>query len=262
MLRVLELLSLCHTVQYDESSQSVEKYQAPSPDELCFIRFCVKLGIVFEGDYKDIRSGNKQIRCVKYLKEKKKYEILDILEFDSTRKRMSIILKELETNKIILYCKGAESFVIQNCTQGDFEQCYSDINKFAENGWRTLALSMKELNEKDYFQIKSKLNAAYNDILDRKARIAQVFNEIESDLELIGATAIEDKLQDDVADTLETIRKAGIKVWVLTGDKKETAINISHSCRHFSSDMHKFILTDETDLALIRIELLKFKNTY
>ena len=175
---------------------------------------------------------------------------------------MSVILKENETNKIIVYCKGAESFVITNCINSEyFEQCYLDINRFAENGWRTLALSMKEISEKEYLEIKIKLNLAYNDILDRKNKIAEIFNEIESNLTLIGATAIEDKLQDDVADTLETIRMAGIKVWVLTGDKKETAINISHSCKHFTNDMNnKFILTDETDLVKIKNELIKFNN--
>jgi len=179
---------------------------------------------------------------------------------------MSVILKEIETNKIIVYCKGAESFVIKNCIDNsngnsNFEQCYSDINRFAENGWRTLALSMKQISEEEYKQIKIKLNSAYNDILDRKNKISQIFDEIESNLTLIGATAIEDKLQDDVADTLETIRMAGIKVWVLTGDKKETAINISHSCKHFSNDMNnKFILTDETDSVKIKNELIKFNN--
>jgi len=163
---------------------------------------------------------------------------------------MSIILKDLKLNKIYVLCKGAESFVINNCiNSNEFKQiCYSDINKFALNGWRTLALSMKEISLKEYENIKSNLNLAYNDILDRKLKISKVFDEIESNLILIGATAIEDKLQEDVASTLETIRKAGIKVWVLTGDKKETAINISYSCKHFSNDMKTYMLTDLNDI--------------
>lgn len=201
----------------------------------------------------------------------KKFEILDVLEFDSTRKRMSIILKDTNTNKIMLYCKGAESFVLKQCigysvnSEGIIEnnkmkQCLKDINRFAENGWRTLVLSMKELKLDEYNKIKLKLNEAYNDILDRKSKIAKIFDEIESNLILVGSTAIEDKLQDDVANTLDTIRKAGIKVWVLTGDKKETAINISYSCKHFSNDMYKFVLTDTNDPVLIQNELKKFKE--
>lgn len=216
-------------------------------------------------------NKNKQIRWVKYLKSKKRYEILDILEFDSTRKRMSVILRDIDTNKITLYCKGAESFVIKNCVYSnnnkkyknendEFRQCYNDINSFAENGWRTLVLAMKELNENEYNEIKSDLNLAFNDILDRKNKIAQSYDKIESNLILVGSTAIEDKLQDDVADTLDTIRKAGIKVWVLTGDKKETAINISFSCKHFTNDMNQLILTDIFDPLQIQIELNNFKN--
>ena len=253
IFNLIQILCLCHTVQYNNN-----KYQASSPDELCFIQFCLKLGIIYEGDYKD-KDTNKQIRCIKYLnKIIIKYEILDILEFDSTRKRMSIILKDLKLNKIYVLCKGAESFVINNCiNSNEFKEiCYSDINKFALNGWRTLALSMKEINENEYINnIKLNLNLAYNDILNRKDKILNIFNNIESNLTLIGATAIEDKLQDNVSDTLELIRQSGIKIWILTGDKKETAINISYSCKHFTQNMNKYILTDLNNLNDIKLEL-------
>ena len=151
IFNLIQILCLCHTVQYNNNNNNNNnKYQASSPDELCFIQFCLKLGIIYEGDYKD-KDTNKQIRRIKYLnKIIMKYEILDILEFDSTRKRMSIILKDLKLNKIYVLCKGAESFVINNCiNSNEFKEiCYSDINKFALNGWRTLALSMKEIKFK------------------------------------------------------------------------------------------------------------------
>lgn len=56
-------------------------------------------------------------------------------------------------------------------------------------------------------------------------------DDLEKELEIIGATAIEDKLQANVGSTIDAIKKAGIKVWVLTGDKIETAINIGYSCK-------------------------------
>ena len=104
------------------------------------------------------------------------------------------------------------------------------------------------------------MNDAYNNILERNAKISEVFESTESGLSLIGATAVEDKLQEDVAITLETIRKAGIKVWVLTGDKKETAINISHSCKHFSKNMEHLIITDLNNPDDIRNRLIQFKK--
>lgn len=92
------------------------------------------------------------------------------------------------------------------------------------------------------------LNEAYNDLTKREEKLKSVFEKVETNFQLIGATAVEDRLQEDVPATLEALRRAGIKIWVLTGDKKETAINISTSCKHFSSDMHKLISTDlDTD---------------
>jgi len=253
----LEMLSLCHSVQKDENGA----YQASSPDEFCFVNYCKKIGIVYEGDERDQQS-KRIIRRVKFFNKLKKYELLDTLEFDSTRKRMSVILRDLETNKLFVYCKGAETFIIKKCIQGgDFQTCMNDIDSFAEQGWRTLAFSYKSITEQDYKTMKEKIIQAYNDILNRTEKLRDAFEFIESDLTLVGATAIEDKLQEDVAITLETIRQAGIKIWVLTGDKKETAINISYSCKHFSNEMQKLIITDLKEKSHIEKLLNEFKNT-
>lgn len=255
IMQVLENLSLCHTVQLDKDNI----YQAASPDEYSFIKFCALLGIVFKGD--DTNKSTKEVtRRVDFKGKEKNFEILDILEFDSTRKRMSVIVRNMETNKIMLYTKGAESFVIKKCTSGDLNQCLTDIQRFAELGWRTLALAYKELSPSQYQEIKKLLNEAYNDFLDRNARISAAFESIESDLTLIGSTAVEDKLQEDVALTLETVRRAGIKVWVLTGDKKETAINISNSCKHFSKNMEHLIITDLKTRTEIERRLIDFRK--
>jgi phospholipid-translocating ATPase len=253
--KFFEILSLCHTVQVDNSAK--EKYQASSPDEFSFIKYCIRLGIVYEGE---VKTSSALIRTVNFRNRKMQYEVLDVFEFDSTRKRMSIILREMHTGKIVLYCKGAESHVFKKCTRGNVPACDDDIKRFAEQGWRTLALSFKYLSESDYKTIKEKLETAYNDILNRNENLAKMFDEVESDLELAGATAVEDKLQEDVADTLETLRRSGIKVWVLTGDKRETAINISYSCKHFSKDMVKLIITDVADAQGINNRLDYFEQ--
>lgn len=232
---------MCHTVQIDETAN--EKYQASSPDEFSFIKFCCKLGIIYEGDEKDGKTS-KMIRTINFKNTKLKYELLQVLEFDSTRKRMSVVVRDLQSNKIILFCKGAESSVLPKCVTGSVETCDADIKKFGEFGWRTLVLTYKVLNENEYKIVEQTLKNAYNDIMNRDEMLSEAYNEIESRLELLGASGIEDKLQDDVANTLEVLRSAGIKVWVLTGDKRETAINISYSCKHFSHDMIKFNMTD------------------
>ena len=156
--------------------------------------------------------------------EVREYEMLQILEFDSTRKRMSVIIRDLQKDKILVMCKGAESAIFKNCStnMADISRCNADIKRFGEQGWRTLALSIKELTAEEYGVVESNLLDAYNDIVNREEKLEQAYETIESNLKLVGATAVEDKLQEDVANTLESLRRAGIKIWVLTGDKKET----------------------------------------
>lgn len=257
--RFFEILSLCHTVQKDNTEE--HKYQASSPDEMCFINFCLKLGIIYMGDQKlkNTSSSNKT-RTVKFLSSKKSFEIMQILEFDSNRKRMSIILKNLDSQEYILYCKGADSSILANCVSGDIQSCESDIKSFGQNGWRTLALGYRLLSHDEYKTFEQKLLDAYVDIINRNSKVSSVFEELESSLILAGATAIEDKLQEDVASTLQSLRVSGIKIWVLTGDKTETAINISHSCKHFSESMIKFHLTEITDQNKLKSSLGVFNQ--
>ncbi|CAF0999134.1 unnamed protein product [Brachionus calyciflorus] len=257
MTKLFQILSLCHTVHVDNST--AEKYQASSPDEFSFVKFCSKLGLVYEGEEKCTESSD-MIRKVKYADKIFKYKVLDILEFDSDRKRMSVILRDLQDDKIILLCKGAESSILKNCVSGNIQSCDADIKTFAKQGWRTLALSYRYLTNEEYNQVEILLKKAYNDILNRKERLSEAFEKIESKLILIGATAVEDKLQEDVAYTLEELRRAGIKIWVLTGDKRETAINISHSCKHFSNNMIKLLMTDINQVESIKKRINFFQK--
>ena len=108
MIKLIECLTLCHTDQLDLSSE--DNYNASSPDELSFIKFCAKLGIVYEGD-QILKEENKTIRKITYYVDKfrryqKVYDLLHTLEFDSTRKRMSVIVRSHDTGEYILFCKG------------------------------------------------------------------------------------------------------------------------------------------------------------
>lgn len=243
----LESMTLCHTVEYDPSN--AEPYQASSPDELSFVDFANKLGIRFMGDRKT--RANK-IRRMDFLGRTKEYEILQILEFDSTRKKMTVILRELggRSDQYILFCKGADSSIVKECLAASRDVIplmEQSITYFGQQGWRTLAFAYKYITPDEYMQYERLLADAYNDIMNRDQKLAEAFDKIESGLTLLGATGIEDKLQDDVETTLESLRFAGIKIWVLTGDKTETAINISHTCKHFSKRMEKMFLVDLTD---------------
>ena len=222
--RFFEVLSLCHTVQLDLVSTG-EKYNASSPDELSFIKFCTKLGVIYEGDEVN-KATNKVMRKIVYLNktekekfEEKFYEMIHILEFDPNRKRMSVIVKDCQTSEYILYTKGADNAIFNSSTCGNSYKYTSCLKSFSENGWRTLVLSYKILTQSEFEEYDRIINEANNDIVNREKNLESVFNKIETNLTLIGVTAVEDKLQEDVENTLFSLRQAGIKIWVLTGDK-------------------------------------------
>lgn len=169
---------------------------------------------------------------------------------------MSVIVRCLKQNKIFLFTKGAEDSIFSLCDGANINQFHDAINKFAHNGWRTLALAFKEIDANDFDVYHRILTESYNDISDKRdENLRLIYETIEINLTIIGCTAVEDRLQEDVASTLVDLRRAGIKIWVLTGDKKETAINISYSCKHFSSQMQKLVLTDLSDVSQILTRL-------
>lgn len=122
-----------------------------------------------------------------------------------------------------------EAFVVDDTAV--FERCFQHINDFATEGLRTLLYGYRILSEEDYSSWRKVYQDASTSLVNRQEQVERAGELIEQDLELAGATAIEDKLQDGVPETIEKLRRAKIKLWMLTGDKRETAINIGHSCR-------------------------------
>lgn len=179
------------------------------------------------------------------------YELLAVLEFNSTRKRMSTIFR-CPDGKVRCYCKGADTVILERLgkNNANVEATLQHLEEYATEGLRTLCLAMREIPEQElqqWLQIFDKANTTVSgnraDELDKAAEI------IEHDFFLLGATAIEDKLQDGVPDTIHTLQEAGIKVWVLTGDRQETAINIGMSCKLISEDMTLLIVNEDNSSA-------------
>ena len=127
-----------------------------------------------------------------------------------------------------------------------FQRCFQHINDFATEGLRTLLYGSRYIGEDEYREWKKQYQEATTSLADRQYLVEQAGERIEKSLELLGATAIEDKLQKDVPDTIDRLRRAGIKLWMLTGDKRETAINIGHSCRLIKDYSNVFVLDHET----------------
>ncbi|XP_072216080.1 phospholipid-transporting ATPase FetA-like [Excalfactoria chinensis] len=230
--RFFRLLSLCHTVMPEEKKEGNLVYQAQSPDEGALVTAARNFGFVF-------RARTPETITVVEMGETKIYKLLAILDFNNVRKRMSVIVRSPEGD-LTLYCKGADTILYEllhpSC-ESLKEETTEHLNEFAGEGLRTLVVAYKNLDE-EYFQDWIKRHHEASTALEgREDKLSEIYEEIEKDLMLLGATAIEDKLQDGVPQTIETLAKASIKIWVLTGDKQETAMNIGYSCNLLYDDM-------------------------
>ncbi|XP_072034886.1 phospholipid-transporting ATPase IF-like isoform X2 [Amphiura filiformis] len=206
-------------------------YQASSPDEKALVEAARRYGVTFTGgtqEYLEVLVGGDRIR----------YQILHVLEFDPTRKCMSIIL-QTPGGDTLLICKGAESTILERSTSGDKDMTLQHVNEYAMEGLRTLCFGHRKLSSDEYDSFNKQLHDASTALDDRDGKLAVAFGNVEANLHLLGATGVEDRLQDGVPETIQALREAGIKVWVLTGDKQETAVNISHSCSHFKPAMRE-----------------------
>jgi len=153
-------------------------------------------------------------------------------------------------------CKGADAIVKERLSSDSlnsqvFKQTQAYVDEYANEGLRTLFLAEKFIDEDVYREWLKESNVAKLEVNDREEKVAAVDEKIEVDLELIGSTAIEDRLQDEVADTIQFMKRTGIKVWVLTGDKIETAINIGVSAGLLDGDMIQHLIDEESVQTLI-----------
>ncbi|VVA91188.1 unnamed protein product [Arabis nemorensis] len=247
--KFFRLLAVCHTAipETDEATGTVS-YEAESPDEAAFVVAARELGFEFFNRTQngisfrelDIATGQKVERV---------YRLLNVLEFNSARKRMSVIVRD-EDGKLLLLSKGADNVMFERLAKNGRkfeEKTREHVNEYADAGLRTLILAYRDVDESEYIEFSKNFNEAKNSVTeDRESLIDEITDKMERDLILLGATAVEDKLQNGVPDCIDKLAQAGIKIWVLTGDKMETAINIGFACSLLRQEMKQIIINLET----------------
>uniref|UniRef100_A0A8K9UJ03 Phospholipid-transporting ATPase n=1 Tax=Oncorhynchus mykiss TaxID=8022 RepID=A0A8K9UJ03_ONCMY len=248
------LLSLCHTVMSEEKKEGELMYKAQSPDEGALVTAARNFGFVF-------RSRTPGTVTVTELGRPVTYTLLAILDFNNIRKRMSVIVRNPE-GRIRLYCKGADTLLFErlHSSNNHLMNITTDhLNEYAGDGLRTLALAYRDLSEEQWEEWSERHRQADRATDCREDRLADIYEHIEQDMMLLGATAIEDKLQEGVPETIAILSLANIKIWVLTGDKQETAVNIGYSCKMLTGDMTEvFIISGNTVLSVR--EELRYSN--
>ncbi|XP_035282021.1 probable phospholipid-transporting ATPase IA isoform X1 [Anguilla anguilla] len=239
ILELMTMMAVCHTAVPERTGDEII-YQAASPDEGALVRAARDLGFVFSG-----RTPDSVI--IKCLDREERYELLNVLEFTSSRKRMSVIMRT-PSGKIRLYCKGADTVIYDRLAASSKykEITLTHLAQFATEGLRTLCYAVADISEGSYQEWMEVYHRAATALHHRALKMEESFELIEKNLQLLGATAIEDKLQDNVPETIETLMKADIKIWILTGDKQETAINIGHSCKLLTKNMVLLVVNEDS----------------
>ncbi|CAL8076966.1 unnamed protein product [Calicophoron daubneyi] len=246
------VLAICHTVVPDAHKDNPDEplsYQASSPDEAALVKAARSLGFVFT-------TRTPTGVTIKVGSESLFYEVLQVLEFTSTRKRMGVVVRA-PNKRIYVMVKGADTVIFERLAADDtYERATEEhLEIFARTGLRTLCIAWAEVSPEYHARWVQQYYEASTAIEGREEKLEEVADLVERNLHLLGATAIEDKLQIGVPDTIANLMRAGISIWVLTGDKQETAINIGYSCRLLTSELQLITLNtnslDETRSQLV-----------
>ncbi|KAL5728725.1 P-type phospholipid transporter [Ranunculus cassubicifolius] len=245
-LLFFRILACCHTAipELNEETGTVS-YEAESPDEGAFLVAAREFGFEF---FKRTQSSvfiRERYPSHGYPIERE-FKILTLLDFSSKRKRMSVIVRD-EDGNILLLCKGADSIIFDRLAEDGriYEaETRGHLNEYGESGLRTLALAYKRLEESEYLAWNNEFQKAKNTVgPNREEMLEEISDIMERGLTLVGATAVEDKLQKGVPQCIDKLAQAGLKIWVLTGDKMETAINIGFSCSLLRHGMKQICIT-------------------
>ncbi|XP_062215675.1 phospholipid-transporting ATPase 1-like isoform X1 [Phragmites australis] len=231
-------------------------YQGESPDEQALVTAASSYG------YTLVERTTGHI-VIDVQGERIRLDVLGLHEFDSVRKRMSVVVKFPDNNVKVLV-KGADTSMLSILKVGIgglYDSLHAKIREATENhlsgcsseGLRTLVIGSKNLTDAEFGEWQEKYKEASTSMHERSAKLRQAAGLVECNLTLLGATGIEDKLQDGVPEAIESLRQAGIKVWVLTGDKQETAISIGLSCRLLTQSMHSIIINGSSEFECRRL---------
>ncbi|KAJ9613371.1 drs2 neo1 protein [Cladophialophora chaetospira] len=278
-------IALCHTCLPQRNTGGKTDFHGMSADEIALVRAAQDLGYLLF----DRTATSMTIRMTlpgsipSYVD--KIYEILDVVEFSSDRRRMSIITR-MPDGRICVFCKGADTAMRDRLAPtfhasdisigfeegGDrrkssrrgadtdlseasaSEKCFQHINDFANEGLRTLLYAYKYMDGESYASWRDSYQEAMTSLVDRQKLMDELGDRLEQDLELLGATGIEDRLQEGVPETIDKLRRANIKIWMLTGDKGGTAVNVGYACGLIKANSTKIFLDQQLGSLEQRVE--------
>ncbi|XP_036429795.1 LOW QUALITY PROTEIN: probable phospholipid-transporting ATPase VD [Colossoma macropomum] len=217
----------------DDEEEEELLYEAESPDEAALVQAARAYGFTLLG------RSPEQLLVALPGTGPLSVPLLHLLPFDSARKRMSVVVRHPLTGQVVAYTKGADNVIMEltttladdSCSRDIMERTQQHLDAYAREGLRTLCVAKRVLDEAEYEAWLKRHAFAETSIENREELLLDSAQRLENNLTLLGATGIVDRLQEEVPETIEALQRAGIKVWVLTGDKQETAVNIACACK-------------------------------
>ncbi|THH33355.1 hypothetical protein EUX98_g813 [Antrodiella citrinella] len=247
-------LALCHNVTPVANDDGTVTYQASSPDEVAIVQFTESVGLTLTS--RDRTKIELQIPSGRRIT----FDVLELFPFTSESKRMGIVVRDTQSGEITFLQKGADVVMAKIVQRNDWLE--EETANMAREGLRTLVMARRRLSEQSYAEFKEAYHQASIQLDGRNEAMAAAISQyLEHDLELLGLTGVEDKLQDDVKSTLELLRNAGIKIWMLTGDKIETATCIAISTKLVARNqyIHQVAKLQTSDEVRDQLEFLQNK---
>ncbi|XP_066208424.1 probable phospholipid-transporting ATPase IIB isoform X3 [Saccopteryx leptura] len=268
----VKAVALCHNVtpvyesrtdvtgetEYAEVDQDFSDenrtYQASSPDEVALVQWTESVGLTLVN--RDLMSIQLRAPSGQILT----FCVLQTFPFTSESKRMGVIVRDESTAEITFYMKGADAVMSTIVQYNDWleEEC----GNMAREGLRTLVVAKRALTEEQYEDFESRYTQAKLSVHDRALKVAAVVESLEREMQLLCLTGVEDRLQAGVRPTLEMLRNAGIKIWMLTGDKLETATCIAKSSHLVSRAQDIHVFRPVTNRGEAHLELNAFRRKH
>ncbi|KAH9412025.1 phospholipid-transporting ATPase [Ordospora pajunii] len=248
---LVQALSVCHNVTPVVSGEETI-YQASSPDEIAIVEWTECVGM------KLFRRDRNTIVIRDPLNDDQEYQVLHVFPFTSETKRMGIIVKH--DGEILFFVKGADVVMNKIIKSNDWVE--EEADNMARDGLRTLVIAKKVLSEEEFALFEDAYSKARVSLIDRVESLNEAMSMIEREMDVLGLTGVEDKLQDDVKVTLENLRNAGMKIWMLTGDKIETAISIAKSSRIFHRGSNYLVISNARSTGEVKQKLDLLRGSY
>lgn len=252
VIDLITTLAICHNVTPTFEDDELT-YQAASPDEIAIVKFTESVGLsLFKRDRHSMSLLHEHSGTIL------NYDVLTMFPFNSDTKRMGIIVYDKQKDQYWFLQKGADTVMNRIVANNDWLE--EETGNMAREGLRTLVIGRKKLTKKIYEQFKKEYEEVSASMYNREQEMANTISKyLEHDLELLGLTGVEDKLQKDVKSSIELLRNAGIKIWMLTGDKVETARCVSISAKLISRGQYVHVVTklSKPEGAFNQLEYLK-----